>query len=93
MKYSEIDTELSILIKEMCVRVGCDYETFDFVEDWYNKYHWTEEEQLAFKEWLVTELATNKDIRRNFKLYSKNRKVLANDANWFMLQYGWTTKV
>jgi len=52
-------------------------------EDWFLKHTWTREQELDFKVWLVGEM------RKDFKI---SRKRAINEADWFILDFGWKTK-
>lgn len=92
MKYSEIEPNTAFLIGVMCKMVDCDYETFDFVDDWYDKFEWTQAEKDHYQDWLVDELYANKKLRQHFGIWSKNKKTLRREADAFIFNYGWRIK-
>jgi hypothetical protein len=91
----EIENEyFAHVIKEMCNRVGADYDKLDpKKEDWYLEYSWTEKEQDDFKEWVVDYLYRSTGARKailNFPL--KNKTKIRKAVDWFLFDYGWTLK-
>lgn len=45
---------LTDIFKEMCKRVGADYDEMDFSKDkWYEDYTWTEREKEKFIAWFA----------------------------------------
>lgn len=78
---------LTKVLKEMCQRVGADYESMNFKEDkWFYKHSWTLEEEKNFEKWLYD----NKDpeVNKNLGL-SKNRYFRERQIAMFVLNYGW----
>lgn len=49
---------------------------------WFLKRSWTEQKQKKFKVWLVKELRT----------LSMTKRMAEVEAEWFICNYGWTTK-
>ena len=78
------------ILKEMCNRVGQDYETFDFKDpQWFLKHSWTREEEEDFRIWLGKFLKKHKYVGSGTKRgqdwgYYEAGKLLGN--------YGWRTK-
>lgn len=65
--------------------VGAKYSpSFTQDLDWYKSYTWSVREEKRFKIWLV------KEIQKEFRL---NKRAAANDADFFLLNYGWTYKI
>ena len=85
---------LTIILKEMCSRVGASYDDVDFKdEEWFLKYEWSDIEENYFIEWLANYLYKNKAAREEllrFPIKNKNKCIEA--ANQFSLNYGWKTK-
>jgi hypothetical protein len=86
-----VDRELEYILKEMCKRVGADYDSIDFKsQDWFLKYTWTEREQESFYKWL-TELIYNAPqismflTGRRLKLVKLCKQASAE----FIHNYGW----
>lgn len=77
-----------IILREMCNRVGADYEVMrpkmsDKNSEWYTEYSWTREEEKDFEQWLATYMKTNSLARGG---------VMASmQAQMFILNYGWKT--
>ena len=83
------------ILKQMCREIRISFKKIDFNEDrWYTKYEWTEYKQEKFKKWLVDYLYSNKDARQEILgyPYSKTKKQLENNVNYFVLNYGWKLK-
>lgn len=77
--------QLEKVIKEMCERVKADYSKIDTSKkDWYLKYSWTEDEQYAFKEWLVKYFHKNN--------VWNNKMIADREACYFVLNFGWKIK-
>ena len=92
MKFSK---GLEYVLKELCSRVNIRFEDVDFSNpEWFMERTWTSEEQENFRQWLVNELLTNKDVRQS--LYGKSTKIPKNIAEriagMFILNYGWKCK-
>jgi len=87
--------ELKTVLKEMCDRVGADFEDIDFGnEKWFMKNHsWTEKEEEDFVKWFTDELMNNASLRKKFLKYPrKNKKKCRKAAQWFCFEYGWRLK-
>ena len=82
---------LVIILKEMCKRVGADYEDIYFSkEGWFSKYEWTEKEYDDFKDWLVNYLYKNNEARKAIMEYPcKPKKRIKKVVDMFGLCYGW----
>ena len=84
---------LKKVLKEMCKRVGADYDKIDFKkDDWFSKYEWTEKEQDNFEGWLVGYLQRNKKAREkmmNIPAKAFSKKIAVN----FIFAYGWKLKM
>ena len=83
---------LEIVLKEMCKRVGVNYNSVNFKEDgWYNQYSWSQEEEKEFINWLTDKLMIDKYIRMELLTnpshltYKKARKA----AEEFVFKFGW----
>jgi hypothetical protein len=50
-------------------------------EDWFRKYKWTEQEELAFKKWLVGYIVERTE---------QPKKMALKQASHFIFQYGWS---
>jgi len=79
------------VLKKMCEMVGATYEDIDFKEDgWWNKYEWSQEQELEFKKWLVEKLKANTPLRRHLTGLSYNSKKLRESvAVEYASFYGW----
>ena len=83
---------LEIILREMCRRVGADFEKINFKEKgWFKNYSWSIDSEKAFKEWLITSLLENKETRKALLgTTAKLTKRKAKDAAaFFVFNYGW----
>lgn len=85
---------LKHIMKEMCRRVGADYDSIDFSEpNWYNKYEWTEQESDDFVDWLSKFFIKNKEARLDIlDTESTNKKLIDEFCKMFAFNYGWRFK-
>jgi len=75
------------VLKEMCSRVGADYDSIDFKEEkWFYKHTWTRDKEKSFEDWLMTnkDPEINKDLGLSKAKYMRERQVLM-----FTRNYGW----
>jgi len=81
----KIEEAMDICLKEMFNRVGETYPNDELVNEhnWYMLRSWTELEQKAFENWMISYL--RKSLR-----WTKKQSV--KEVGFFLLQYGWTTK-
>ena len=93
-----MNKETEIIFKEMCTRVGADYEQIDFQEEkWFYKYQWTQTEEEDFKNWL-SEHIYNLPIKRLRLLTKfphiirKRKKQSRKFATELVDNYGWKIK-
>jgi hypothetical protein len=78
------------LLREMCRRVGADYDTMDFKkQDWYMDYSWTEAEETEYRAWMLDVLKHNKMVRKGFGITITSSAYLKKEIMWWMLMYGW----
>lgn len=92
MSKEHFSESLQEVLKEMCNRVGADYDSIDFSDErWYNKYEWTVQEQKQFQKWLVDYLYKNAKARKEIMNHSIKRKsYLEKVATEFTFRYGWS---
>ena len=85
---------LKNIMKEMCSRVGADYDTINFSEPgWFDKYEWTKQEYDDFVDWLSDYLIKNKEARISIlNTDSPSKKLITNSCKLFGLNYGWKFK-
>ena len=85
---------LKHIMKEMCNRVGADYNTINFSEScWFDKYEWTKQEHDDFVDWLSDYLIKNKEARIGILNIDSPSKKMVNDfCKMFALNYGWKFK-
>lgn len=83
---------LEELMREMCSRVGADFNEIDFkAPNWYEEYTWTEQEQEDFMGWIVKYLKSNYKARKELMTFPHTTSVkeLRKFAGMFILGYGW----
>lgn len=90
----EINPELEPILREMCRRVGADYDSIDFVDSsWYLGHAWTEEEANEFIKWLGEYFYQNTRARQAlFRIPRKTKKRCMDAAKEFEFRYGWKIK-
>jgi hypothetical protein len=89
---NEFGKHLEIVLKEMCSRVGADYDYIDFKkEQWFWDYKWTQEQETNFKRWFVNYLVSNKEAKKELMQFPSITKV-EKFANFFVTNYGWKLK-
>jgi len=78
------------VLKEMCKRVGADYDTIDFSQDgWYLDHEWTIDEEKDFINWLADKMVKWKYVsKKGFGKYTP--KYQAEKAIW---GYSWKYSV
>jgi hypothetical protein len=95
MKINELKSHLKIVLIEMCMRVGANYDDIDCKkDDWYYEHEWTREEEDSFIKWLADYLYTSKEARLEL---TDNRTRLSiyrckQYAISFVCCYGWRIK-
>ncbi len=86
---------LTIVLKEMCARVGANYDKLpmkDKEKKWFHLHTWTIKEQDDYIEWLANYLYTNTKARRELMTISYQSKKRCRDfAQFFVFNYGWKT--
>jgi hypothetical protein len=85
---------LEYILREMCSRVGADYDKMDFnKENWFWEYQWTREEEEDFIKWLAKKIRKDRKVRT---LFWTDRKVTEKEAEMgarmFVFNYGWKLK-
>lgn len=93
-KNNEFGPHLIHILKEMCKRVGADYDKINFKEDsWYSKYEWDIEEEEKFIKWLIDYLHNTYGARKELLYYNgKNKKIIVKAVRDFTFNYGWKYK-
>lgn len=91
---SEFGPYLSYILKEMCKKVGADFNKINFKEEgWFSEYEWTIEEEAEFIKWMIDYLYRTTDARKELlKFNTKNKKLLERTVKGFILNYGWKYK-
>jgi len=94
MKKQDFEKNLTVILKEMCGRVGADFENMDFKkENWFHDYSWTEAEQSGFRDWLTHYLLNNKEARMELlSFHTKDKKRCRKAAEEWVWNYGWKTR-
>ena len=85
---------LEIILREMCTRVGADFDTTDFKRpEWYWEHEWSKEDETEFSDWLRDYLYDNLEARRELLNHTtKNKKHAADAAAEFVWMYGWKVR-
>jgi len=91
MSKEQFSESLQEVLKEMCNRVGADYDSIDFSNGtWYNSYEWTLQEEKQFEKWLANYLYKSAKARKEIMNHSiKKKSYLEKAAREFTFQYGW----
>ena len=80
------------ILKEMCRRVGANYEDIDFSKDeWYLDYSWSKSDQDQFIEWFARYLK-NMGPRRELCAYPslvRTEPQRIQFATQFVSEFGW----
>jgi len=85
---------LEEVLKEMCSRVGADFDKINFKEDgWFMKYSWTEDEEADFKKWLANYLKDRKAMMSLYQSSTTNKYFREKAADAFIFNYGWKLKL
>lgn len=89
---NDFNDTLVHILKEMCTRVGADYESIDFKkQDWFREYTWNVEDQDNFKEWIVDYVFKHSKARREFLSASiRDKEHIRKAADFFIFNYGWS---
>jgi hypothetical protein len=90
-----MNNSLNTVLKEMCHRVGADFNKIDFPSGgWFLEATWTQEEEEDFKKWLADYIYNNKEARKEITSYRTNTKKNARQfAEQFIFNYGWKEKI
>lgn len=87
----KIEGHLAVILKEMCRRVGADFDKIDFgKERWFEDYTWDEKQQEDFEKWLTDYLYKNKKATAElYSMHYPSKKWVKQAADMFILSYGW----
>jgi len=83
---------LTIILREMCDRVGADFNKIEFDKpEWFWQYSWSYQDQCAFSEWMVDYLYNSTEARNEIMEYprGKAKYKIRKVVNWFVFNYGW----
>jgi hypothetical protein len=90
---------ITVVLKEMCSRVGADFDKIDFGPNqeplYFDLYEWTEKQQQEFEDWLTDYMYNNSEARRALAHYPsliKTKKGSRKFAHKFVCWYGWRIK-
>ena len=85
---------LVVILKEMCKRVGADFEKMDFKKDnWFHDFIWSDKEEQDFIDWLAGYLEKNKEARYDVMAFPRSdKKMFKKCAGSFAFNYGWKIK-
>ena len=92
----EMNKSQKHVFTKMCEMVDVKFEDIDFSKnDWYMEHEWNEETEKEFCDWLINEIRTNNEIRKEITtLPSKpTKKRVKETVMWFNLMWGWKTKL
>ena len=84
---------LDIVLKKMCKMVKCDFDTFEFKDDWYWKYEWTQNEEEKFIKWMVGYLQKSRVARHEIGILLNSKASIERGVRMFVFNYGWKNKV
>lgn len=77
---------VELILRELCNRVGVQFETFDFTQDnWFQKYVWSPEQEHDFILWLARFLIDHNYVRPRWKQ-------AVHEAQKLEMQFGWKTE-
>jgi hypothetical protein len=85
---------LTIVLKEMCSRVGANYDAIDFKHhSWYHTYSWTAEKEKEFVKWLANYMYLDRSARKELTtIHLNTKKKCKTFAENFTWNYGWKVK-
>ena len=80
-----MDNTYLTCVTEMFKRVGLEYPNKELTDqdNWFEKYTWTEEEEIDFKKWVIKLL---------MKKHKYRKKHAEFEAGCFLLDVGWKIK-
>lgn len=83
-RMNERDSVFDAAMDQMFKEVGFKGFDREFVkqDEWYTKRTWTENQERAFKDWLVNECRTK---------MKWSKKIAETEAAYFLLMWGWST--
>lgn len=85
--------KLKPIFEEMAKRVGITFEEIDFTDsEWYMKHKWTVQEEIDFKNWLITQLESNSELIDELEAEGIVRRDIKEMAIDFVIFYGWDFK-
>ena len=91
----ELNESQKQVFTKMCSYVNVNIDDIDFSKDrWYCEHEWTKEQEQDFCDWLVNEIRTNNNIRKELTTLSHRptKKRVKETVMWFNLMWGWKTK-
>jgi len=80
---------------KMCSFVNVKFEDINFDNDgWYLEHTWTQKKEKEFCEWLINEIRTNNEVRKELTTlpYRPSKKRVESTVMWFNLMWGWKTE-
>ena len=88
----ELGEHTVVILKEMCKRVGVDYDKVNFSDPrWYQKHTWTVEMEKEFEKWMIDYLYNHKAARNELMtITAKKKKNAAEATQMWTFQYGWS---
>lgn len=84
----------TIIFKRMCRVINIKYKDVNFSKkDWYLEHSWSEKKCNNFQAWLEDYLYKSSAARKELmNVPIKNKKVIKDVVDWFILNYGWRIK-
>jgi hypothetical protein len=91
---------INVVLKEMCSRVGANFDNMDFSDKpeipYYQLYEWSGEEEKKFSDWLADYVYKNPEARKTLAEYPtliRTKKGSKKFADFFIAVHGWKTKL
>jgi len=87
----KMEKHMEIILREMCARVGANYNNIDFLgRSWFMLYEWTKTQENDFTKWVGNYLYNNKEARAGLLSHpTKNKTRCKRAASEFVWNHGW----
>jgi hypothetical protein len=83
------------VLEMMCDAVGAPYSVVNRnlkYKSWFQRYTWTESQEVAFKKKLIDWIYNNSSARSEFNHLPKRKIDIDKWVCWFLFDYGWMIK-
>ncbi len=83
------------VLEMMCDAVGAPYSIVNRnlkYKSWFQRYTWTEAQEVAFKKKLIDWIYNNSSARSEFNHLPKRKIDIDKWVCWFLFDYGWMIK-